>query len=49
MVFDDECATQENMHDELLPLVKQYKPPFKFDFKRPSEDEDEESGNAWVF
>ncbi|MBR3503338.1 MAG: carboxylesterase/lipase family protein [Clostridia bacterium] len=49
MIFDDECVARENLHDDLLPLVKQYKPPFKFNFKRPSEDEDEESGNAWVF
>lgn len=48
MVFDDECRTVENMHDELLPLVTRYKPPFKFEFAAP-EDEDEESGSAWVF
>lgn len=48
MVFDDTCRTVENMHDELLPLMLKYKPPFKFEFKVP-EDEDDESGNAWVF
>lgn len=48
MVFDDTCRTVENMHDELLPLVQKYKPPFQFSFKTPEED-DEESGNAWVF
>ena len=49
MVFDDECRAQENMQDELLPLVQQYKPPFHFEFGAPSDDEDEEGGNAWVF
>ena len=48
MVFDDTCRTAENMHDELLPLVQKYKPPFKFEFETP-ENDDEESGNAWVF
>ena len=48
MVFDDTCYAVENMQDELLPLVKEYKPPFHFE---PSiaADDDEESGNAWVF
>jgi len=49
MVFDDECFIGENMHDELLPLVKQYKPAFKFQFRPPQDDDEEESGNAWVF
>ena len=49
MVLDDECYTKENMQDELLPLVKQYKPPFHFDFGAPKDDDDEEAGNAWVF
>ena len=48
MVFDDESYTKVNMQDALLPLVQQYKPPFKFDFASAT-DEDEESGNAWVF
>lgn len=48
MVFDDVCTVKENMHDELLPLVEQYKPPFQFQ-PAPVEDEDGESGNAWVF
>lgn len=48
MVLDDACYTRENMQDELLPLVQQYKPPFHFDFGA-LEDENEEGGNAWVF
>lgn len=49
MVFDDECYAVENMQDELLPLVKEYKPPFKFQFRAPETDDDEEAGNAWLF
>ena len=48
MVFDDTCTVKENLHDELLPLVKQYKPPFHF-HPMPADDDEEESGNAWVF
>lgn len=48
MVFDDTCAVQENMHDELLPLVEKYKPPFQLNHTIP-DDEDDEGGNAWVF
>lgn len=48
MVFDDECYIRENMQDKLLPLIEKYKPPFHFEFKAP-DNEDEESGNAWVF
>ena len=48
MVFDDVCEAKVNLHDELLPLLQQYKP--KFEFHPPAvEDEDGESGNAWVF
>lgn len=50
MVFDDTCYTKENMQDTLLPLVLQYKPKFSFHFAAPDDgEEDEESGNAWVF
>jgi len=50
MVFDDQCYTQVNMQDELVPLMKEYKPPFHFDFGAPADEEDgEESGSAWVF
>lgn len=48
MIFDDTCRTMENMQKDLLPLVQKYKPPFKFEFAAP-ENDDEESGNAWVF
>ena len=48
MVFDNTCYVNENMQDELLPLVQQYKPRFQFQGATP-EDEDGESGNAWVF
>lgn len=48
MVLDDQCYTQKNMQDELLPLIKEYKPPFRFEFKA-KDDDDEESGSAWVF
>ena len=48
MVFDEECCTRENMQDELLPLVLQYKPPFHFE-PPIQEDEDGESGSAWIF
>lgn len=49
MVFDDKCRTEVNMQDELLRLMAEYKPKMKFDFGAPSDDEDEEGGNAWVF
>ncbi|MBR6406524.1 MAG: carboxylesterase/lipase family protein [Lachnospiraceae bacterium] len=49
MILDDECRMAENLHDQLIPLLKQYKPKFSFDFGALSDDEDEESGNAWVF
>ena len=49
MVFDDICYAAENLQDELLPLLRQYKPPFHFEFGVPDEDDDEEGGNAWVF
>ncbi|MCQ2559028.1 MAG: carboxylesterase family protein [Oscillospiraceae bacterium] len=49
MVFDDECYVKENMQEELLPLVERYKPPFKFEIALPEDDEDEESGSAWLF
>lgn len=48
MVFGDTCYTQENMQDELLPLLQAYQPPFSLDFGVPAEEEDEE-GSAWVF
>ncbi len=48
MIFDDECHTAVNMQDVLLPLVRQYKPPFHFE-PMAADDDDEESGNAWVF
>ena len=48
MVFNDTCTVKENMQDKLLPLVLQYKPPFQFAPPAPNDDE-EESGNAWVF
>ena len=48
MVFDDNCYTNINMQDEMLPLVLKYKP--SFDFEPPiAEDEEGESGSAWVF
>ncbi len=48
MVFDDVCEAKVNLHDELLPLLQQYKPKFEF-HPHAVEDEDGESGNAWVF
>ena len=48
MVFDDDCRSAEGLNEELLPLVLKYKEPFHFVPKVESEDE-EESGNAWVF
>ena len=48
MVFDDESHTNVNMQDVLLPLVKQYKPPFHFE-PPVADNDDEESGSAWVF
>lgn len=48
MVLDDQPYVNVNMQDELLPLVRQYKPKFQFQFAAP-EDEDGETGNAWVF
>ena len=49
MVLDDESYAMENMQDEILSLLKTYKPPFHFDFSAFGDDEDEEGGNAWVF
>ena len=49
MVFDDECFTAVNMHDEMIPLLKEYKPPFVFNFSAPKDDEEEEEGRAWLF
>ncbi len=51
MVFDDQCYTGVNMQDGLLPLLEEYKEPIHFDFGAPQEeeDEDEESGRAWMF
>lgn len=48
MVFDDQCQAKVNLNDELLPLVLQYKPSPKPQPAAVIEDE-EESGNAWVF
>ena len=48
MVFDDECRCVEGLQDALLPLLQAYSPKPSFDFT-PPEDEDEESGTAWVF
>lgn len=48
MVFNDTCSVKENMHQELLPLLTKYKPAF--DFHPPvANNEDDESGSAWVF
>lgn len=49
MVLDDEPYAKVNMQDELLALMAQYKPPFHFDFRAPADDDDEESGSAWIF
>lgn len=49
MVFDDRCRTAVNMQDELLGLMARYKPRPEFGFGAPSEDEDDEGGNAWIF
>lgn len=48
MEFGPTCAAKVNLHQELLPLVLQYQPPFTPPAPAP-EDDDEESGNAWVF
>lgn len=48
MVFNDRCYVNEDMFDQLLPLVQKHKPPFQFAFEVPDE-EDGESGSAWVF
>ena len=48
MVFDDESHANVNMQDEILPLIKAYKPPFHFE-PPVADNDDEESGNAWVF
>lgn len=47
MVFDDECYTKVNMQDTLLPLLRQYKPPYRLEID--ADDEGEEGGSAWVF
>ena len=48
MVLGDNCALKKDLHDELLPLLRQYKPPFQF-HPDVADDEDGEGGNAWVF
>ena len=48
MVFDDDCRCVPDLQEELLPLLRTYKPPFEFKFEAP-ETEDGESGSAWVF
>lgn len=48
MALDDACYIRENIQDELLPLVKRNKPFFKFDFAKPSDD-DEEGGTHGSF
>ena len=48
MLLGDTFAQKENLHDELMPLVAQYKPPFNF-HPPVAENDDEESGSAWVF
>ena len=48
MVFDDECFTNINMQDEMLPLLKEYKPPFSFT-PPVADDEDGDEKSAWVF
>ena len=48
MEFGPTCAAKVNLHQELLPLVLQYQPPFTPPAPAP-EDDEEESGNAWVF
>ena len=48
MEFGPTCAAKVNLHQELLPLVLQYQPPVTPPAPAP-EDDDEESGNAWVF
>ena len=49
MVLDDQCYTAENMQDELLPLLAEYKPHVPFDFGAPSDEDEDEGGSAWVF
>lgn len=48
MVLGDACALRKDLHDELMPLVAQYKPQFNF-HPPVAENDDEESGSAWVF
>ena len=48
MVFGDHCTLKKDLQEELLPLLKQYKPPFHF-HPDAAKDEDEEGGSAWVF
>lgn len=48
MVFGDHCQLRKDLFAELLPLLKEYKPPFQF-HPKAADDEDEESGSAWVF
>ena len=49
MVFDDECYAAVNMHDELVPLLKEYTPPMVFNFGAKVDDDDGEEGRAWLF
>ena len=48
MVFGDHCQLRKDLFAELVPLLKEYKPPFQF-HPKAADDEDEESGSAWVF
>ena len=49
MVLDDQCYTQVNIQDGLLPLLAAYKPHPPLSFNAPAEEEEEEGGSAWVF
>lgn len=49
MVLDNQCYTAENIQDELIPLLAEYKPRIPFDMSAPADEEDEEGGSAWVF
>ena len=49
MVFDEKTEERVNHDDALQALLKEIKPPFRFDFSAFGDDEDEEPGKAWVY
>ena len=48
MVFDRESECKAGYDDELNELLTKYQPPFRFGFRIPDDDE-EEQGRLWLY